>query len=140
MTTRKQHLRPAGFEVLRLIRNTMPSGITAGALADRRGVTLNVMRKTLKRCESMQLALPIAGHTEAGKAADFWKLTTRGQRALDDFLMVENTPKATEPEPDEDESDVKWPRANPDEVVRQAIRTQPSSVFDMARMMWRGPA
>lgn len=134
MTTRKQHLRRAGFEALRVIRDSMPGGITAGALADRRGVTKNVMTRTVNRCEALQLAMPIPSRTSTGKAVKLWKLTAKGQQALDEFLAVQNTPKA---EPEEDESDPKWPRANPEEVVRQAIRTQPTSVFDMHRVIWR---
>lgn len=134
MTARKQHLRRAGYEALRAIRDSMPDGITAGALADRWGVTKNVMMRTVCRCEALQLAMPIPSRTSTGKAVKLWKLTAKGQQALDEFLAVQNTPKV---EPEEDESEPKWPRANPEEVVRQAVRTQPTSVFDMARMMWQ---
>lgn len=138
MTRKRQtHVREAGLQVMGIL-SRRPGGTPTGIIALMRSMDKSQTRQTLNRLVELEMASFTRRKGAGGKGTDFFELTDRGREYLN-AVMVERA-KPRPPEPDEseepdDDVERRWPRKDPEETVRQAVRTQPNSVFDMARVM-----
>src|SRR5690606_28852235 len=88
-------------------------------------------RRILARLEGLQAVEHEGRKQDSGRTVHFFKVTDKGRQLLDQFLARSKVTAKPTPE-SEDDSDIAWPRRDPNEVVREAVKTQPISVFDMA--------
>lgn len=121
-------VRSDSAEILRL---ALGETVTCPQVAKLRKRSAGAMSHTLRNYAEAGLLREVQlreHHAPRLGARKGYRTTDMGKRLLAELDEVPEDDLATDPEDT-------WPRPDPDAVVRQALRTQPSSIFDLGRIV-----
>lgn len=134
----RSDMRVGGMMMLECLLQAA-GGMTTQQLAEKKCKTEKAAYDVMRRSEAFGYVLRIVPERLKGqpKPAHVFQLTDKGRELVFTWIANGRGTKAPKPAESDEVEDKPWPRADPELVVRQAVRTQPTSVFDMPRMMWQ---
>lgn len=125
-------------DVLDVLQATVATAMTAPELARLRNRSSGATTKTLQRFAELGLVhertkrVMLAGKFGPREVTlNAYVATDRAKRLLEAARNLETDLQAFE---DDADPELSWPHVEPDTVVRQALLSQPNSVFDMGRL------
>jgi DNA-binding IclR family transcriptional regulator len=139
MTTNESGARMVRFEgvtvrsdALNMLQMVLHTSMTAGDVAKARGRTPGSTSNTLKRMVEVGLLVQVALPPSHAKISARWG-AIKGYRCTDLGRRMLEAAEQQLTELEEQDPETSWPKVDTHLMVMQAMQTQPSSVFDLAR-------